>query len=169
MPGFVINGYGNQYPIHNNIETFRRHRWVIQQLGPITHRNVLIVANEITLPKWTPDKIEMVYSVEYKYAKNVKWSDCTISFYDALNDYSIIDELQDWRDKVHTIENGILKHSDYKQDSVLIELDGKGSEARKCTLKGSWPISIDYGKLSMSDSTIKLVELTLSLDYAIFE
>ena len=171
MPGFVIAGTGGESAgsgVPNTIETYRSHRWYISQLGPVIQRESLIVAKDVTLPKWTPEKQEIVgTSIVYKYAKSVKWSDVTIIFYDTMKN-PILDQLQNWQNMVFTNINGIGIHggNGYKQNSVILELDGSGEIQRNITLNNSWPLIIDYGKLSMTDSNIKLIELTLSLDYA---
>jgi len=167
MPGFTINGFGNQREIPNNLETARNYRWYIRKLGPITSMRSLIVAKECTLPRWEPQKQEIEASLKYKYAKSINWSDVIISFYDTFTD-PILDQLNKWRDKVYTNNAGVKKHGGggYKDDTVILQLDGSGNEIREITLKGSWPLSIDQGKLSMADNNITLVEVTLSIDYA---
>jgi hypothetical protein len=107
-------------------------------------------------------KQEITTTITYKYSKGVNWNDATIVFYDTK---SVLEQLHIWRDLVHTVNEGVLSHSDYKKDSVIDELDGKGNVLRSIKLKNSWPLNIDYGKLSHADSNINLVELVLSTDY----
>jgi len=170
MPGFVINGTGNQYPIPNKLETVRAHRYIIEVLGPITMREHLVVAKDFQIPKWTVNKHEVVTTLTYKYAKGVNWGDATIVFYDTTSP-PVLDSLNKWKDQVYTDTDGIGIHGSggYKQDSILNELDGTGEIIRTIKLKNSWPIDVDYGKLSYADSNINLINLTLAVDYVEFE
>jgi len=170
MPGFVINGTGNQYPIPNTLETVRANRFIIEILGPITLREHLVVAKDFQIPKWTATKQEIPTTLMYKYAKGVNWGDASITFYDTM-DPPILDSLNEWKDLVYSITNGIGVHGSggYKQDTVLNELDGEGGIIRRIRLKNSWPVDVDFGKLSYADSNINLVNLSLSVDYVLFE
>jgi hypothetical protein len=166
LPGFTICGKGSGPD--NTVEPKFTYRYNILILGPI-QRDALLFAKDLTLPTFSAERQEIIGgSLIYKYAKNIKWEDVNISFYDVAKP-SISNELDEWKDLVATSEAGLQKHSDYKKDCVFEELNGLGKKLRTIKLKGAWPASIAYGKLSYTDSSIKIVELTLSYDYATFE
>ena len=171
MPGFKIENYDSNGP-PNTVETARSHRWFISKLGPVGNENDIFIklAKEMTLPTWKVEQLNVLgASLNYKFAKNVKWEDITITFYDTI---SITQKLEDWRNKVHKNDTGIGNHGisgGYKDTCEFTEVDGKGVTIRKVTLNGSWPSTVGYGKLSYADSSIKLVELTLTYDYAEIE
>lgn len=166
MPGFVICDKGQGPP--STSEAKFSHRYEIIILGPV-QRDALLFAKDLTLPTFNAERQEILGgSLIYKYAKNIKWDDVNISFYDVVKP-SISEELDKWKDLVATAESGLQKHSDYKKDCVFRELDGFGDSLRTINLKGAWPASIAYGKLSYADSSLKLVEMTISYDYATFE
>ncbi len=168
MPGFRIGGYGGEMP--NTLEPARANRWIIKNLGPVTKRYAMFVAKDLTLPQWKVDKLEIMGGVLwYKFAKSIKWDDITISFYDIPQpNYSAFREINKWIDLVHTNENGIKKHggSGYKMDCVFEELDGNGTTVRSIRLKNAWPNGFNWGKLTYTSSDLKLIELTLSYDWA---
>jgi hypothetical protein len=168
MPGFNIAGYGGD--LVSTLEPARAHRWVIQQLGPITQRGAMLVAKELNLPQWKTERIEILgTTLWYKFAKNVKWDDIQVTFYDIPQpEYSAFDEINKWRDLVHTNKTGILKHggNGYKRDCVFQEQDGKGESIRNIRLKNAWPASMTWGKLSYVSTDLKIIDLTLSYDWA---
>jgi len=168
MPGFVINGKGEPGP-PNTIDLLYNHRWMITQLGPISQNDTL-VARDLGLPDLKFDKQEILAGlIWYKYAKSVRWDDASVTFYDNGD---IGKKIQEWQDSVFTVADGIKQHhpsGGYKKDSIFSLLDGEGTERQKFTLKNSWPISISPGKLSYTDTNIKLLVVTLSFDWAEFE
>jgi hypothetical protein len=168
VPGFNIGGYGGD--LVNTLEAARVNRWVITSLGPITSRGAVLVAKELTLPHWKADKLEIMGgSLWYKFAKNIKWEDINVQFYDIPDgDYSAFKELGKWIELVHTNDSGIKVHGGggYKMDSMFEELDGKGETLRRIRLKYSWPHSLSWGKLNYASSDLKVIDLTLAYDWA---
>ena len=170
MPGFFINGSGgDQLSPSNTIETHRKHRWLIEKLGPIdSFETAALIAESVQLPEVDIEQHDIKAALlTYKYAKGVKWGDATITFYDTTQILSTIEK--EWRDLVYTNAAGVLKHTPgsngYKQDTTLQQLDGKGAIVRRLTLKNSWPRKIAHGPLSYGSSDIKLVTITLALDF----
>jgi hypothetical protein len=164
MPGFKIAGYGGDAV--STLETLRPHRWRIIQLGPITSQDYLLTAKELTLPQWKAEQLTVLGAVlTYKYAKNVKWDDISVMFYDTKG---LAAEIEKWRSLVNTDDNGILVHGSggYKKECEFEELDGKGDAVRNIKLFGSWPNTINYGKLSYQNSELKSIDLSITYDYA---
>lgn len=165
MPGFAIGGGGDGPP--NTQETLRVHRWLITQLGPITSREQLRVAREITLPNLSIDKQEVLGGMlYYKYAKAVKWEDVMVTLYDTGQ---TLLELETWKDLVYTNSSGIQNHnpnSGYKKEAVFELMDGQGSAVNTIRLKNAWPIKIVQGRLTYTSSDIKIIQVVLSYDWA---
>ena len=164
MGGFNINGGDGPDP---NMETLRSHRWIIERLGPNTGawgREELLIAKEVGLPKFRPEKIEILGGTKvYKYVKNVKWDDIQITMYDNAK---ITQYLTDWRNAIYLEDSGLQVHDDYKGTQIFHEIDGSGGQITTITLFGAWPVSIDWGKLSYTDTSIKIVEFSLCYDWA---
>lgn len=174
MPGFNITGdepNARELPPHT-LETNREHRWRIVQLGPIDFDNERFLAESVLFPNVDIQQQEINASLlTYKFAKNVRWDDVTITLYDTQSLYQSL-ELQ-WLNKVFTNIAGIRSHaapmqSGYKQDTILELLDGDGRvlPGQTFTLKGSWPRRISHGNISFSSSAIKLLTLTIAYDFA---
>lgn len=164
MPGFKIADYGGE--ALSTIETLRPHRWRIIQLGPITAQDFLLTAKELTLPQWKVEQLTVLGAVlNYKYAKNIKWDDISLTFYDTQK---LASEIEKWKSLVNTDDKGILVHGSggYKKECEFDELDGQGTSVRNIKLFGAWPSSINYGKLSYQNSELKSVELSITYDYA---
>jgi hypothetical protein len=164
MPGFKIAGYGGDAV--STLETLRPHRWRIIQLGPITAKDYLLTAKELTLPQWKAEQLTVLGAVlTYKYAKNVKWDDISVTFYDTKG---LAAEIEKWRSLVNTDDKGILVHGSggYKKECEFEELDGNGDAVRDIKLFGAWPNTINYGKLSYTNSELKSVDLSITYDYA---
>jgi hypothetical protein len=163
IPGFNIGGSGDGPA--NTIETLRQHRWIIRKLGPIG-RESLIVAKEVTLPELRLERQEILGGlIWYKYAKAVKYEDAQVIFYDTGK---FLQEIQAWQDKVYKLDTGIGSHvpgKGYKLDSQFDLLDGSGNTVNSYTFKNSWPALIAQGKLSYTDSEIKVVTITLAYDW----
>ena len=171
MPGFNINDIGDG-PL-NNIETLRDQRWLINRMGPRASsigNDQLLLARDLTLPKFRPEQLDIMGGVlHYKYVKGIKWEDVSVTFYDNSK---IITELMNWYAQIYRGNTGgatgLGIHDDYKGVSEFSLLDGKGEVVQKVTLNGSWPSNIDFGKMSYTSSNIKIVEVTLSYDWAVF-
>jgi hypothetical protein len=129
----------------------------------------LIHAKDMTLPTFSVNK-EMVpgASLQYKYAKDVTWDDVKITWYDT---YGLLKIIRYWRRLVWTSTKGLGPADEYKRISRLVHylphnepLDAPGEV--EYTLVGSWPSIIRYGDLTYVNSDIKLVEVTLTYDWA---
>jgi hypothetical protein len=173
MPGFNIGGiggtraYGPEAP-RNTMELSRSYRWIIKRLGPRDKpfaSNELLIAREVTLPKFRPEKVEILGGTKtYKYVKNVKWDDTQVIMYDnALITWN----LTQWRNMIYLEQEGLNIHDEYKGLQEFEEIDGAGNSITNIKLYGGWPVSIDWGKLSYTDTSIKVCEFSLSYDWAI--
>lgn len=155
---------GGTMGLSNTEETLRKNRWRIEKLGPVTPE-ILVFAESIDLPKVSIEEQQIKSAfLTYKFAKNVNWEDININFYDVSDLYS---ELEKWKSKIYTNDAGVRSPNDYKDDTILVLLDGKAGDVIKYTLKGSWIKSLGHTNLTYSSSEIKLINLTLSYDFAL--
>lgn len=170
MPGFNIGSGGNGQP-SNTTEAFRNHRWRIVSLGAdgvdggVINRDKLVFAKTLQLPEFNVEE-EMVTgaAIKYKFAKIVNWGDVVVGFYDVSGVY---DGLMTWQGKVYKAQTGIGIADDYKKECRFQLTNGQGQEDGPLyVLKGSWPKIISHSTLSYEDSDLKMVNLTLSYDWA---
>jgi len=162
MPGFKINGEG-EAPI-NTSEYLWQHRWLIENLGYHVDQDGAFVAKEVALPDLRMERQEILGGlVWYKFAKAVKFDDATITFYD---DSKVSNKIDEWRKEIYTEDDGILQHTQYKQDSSILLLDGEGNTVKRIVLKNSWPANISQGRLTYTESDLKVVIVTLAFDWA---
>jgi hypothetical protein len=165
---FNIGGDGDYGGPSATTEVLRNYRWAAIQIGPIQAN--LKMLKDLQLPdlELTIQEIQGA-QLTYKYAKGVKWADAQIVFYD---DGSILDELIEWKKKIYSSGTGIKSHQPnlgYKQDCKFILLDGCRNEVNSVRLKNAFPRQIQSGKLSYSDTNLKVVNVTLTYDWAEFE
>lgn len=165
MP-FNIGGDGNYGGPSNVAETLRMHRWAVTQLGPINIDNLKML-KDLQLPDFEA-QIQEIQGAQlaYKYIKGVKWGDVQVTFYD---DGSLLDELIEWKSTIYSAGRGIQKHNPgfgYKQDCTFLLLNGCREVENKLVLKNAFPKSIQNGKLSYTDTSIKVVSVTLAYDWS---
>jgi hypothetical protein len=170
MPGFNIGGGNNREP-SNTIEAFRNHRWRIMSLGAdgttggVINSDKLVFAKSLQLPEFNVEE-EMVTgaAIKYKFAKIVNWGDVVVTFYDVSGVY---DGIMTWQGKVYSAQTGIGVADDYKKESRFQMTNGQGTEDGPLyVLKGSWPKVVNHSTLSYEDTELKLINLTLSYDWA---
>jgi hypothetical protein len=167
MPGFKIGGTGDGPT--NTPNPLMNYRWLITELGPVGRGGQLLqFAKDVTLPNMRMERQEILGGlVWYKFAKAVRWDDAEIVFYDTGD---LLPKLQEWQDMVFKLDKGIQKHSPsggYKMVCSVDLLDGNGEVVNTHKLMNAWPVSINQGKMTYTNSEIKLVTLTLSYDYAL--
>ena len=131
----------------------------------ILKRDKLLFAKSVQLPGFNIEE-EMVHgsAIKYKFAKTVNWDDVLITFYDTSG---ILEGLKQWQERVWTPELGIQPAGKYKGTATFNLTGGSVSDTGfTFILKNCWPKSIKHGLLSYDNSEIKVIELTLSYDWA---
>lgn len=177
MPGFQVNAIGDfsrpggAHPI-GTADFYYKYGFGITQLfagGGNTgfspsNALPLIYLRDATLPTFSVEK-EYVEgaNLEYKFAKSVKWEDVRIAWYDTDG---LVNIMRTWRESVWTPEGGIQSPSTYKTDSYLNTYLPNGAVEVSWWLVNSWPSSIRHGELTYTESDVKLVEVTLTYDWA---
>lgn len=176
MPGFKINGIGGDGNYAKGTERYYyTYSWEILGLfGTGADRDSGIInAKDMSLPTISISKESVQGSVlEYKYAKSVVWEDIRITWYDTVG---FIDTIMKWRKSVWRPDIGLQPASVYKRDSLVSyyppdreDPDDFGAPTGTVTYKlvNSWPSIIKHGDLTYTSSDAKIVEVTLTYDWA---
>lgn len=171
MPGFVVPGAGGGHKkaVNSRVEVFHNYFWQIINLfedqGWAESETPLIALRDCTLPTFTVNKESYVASsLEYKTAKSVTWEDIKVTWYDSDG---LLDIMKRWRSSVWTPEFGISVANVYKKQSSLEYYSPTGLSVCHWTLKNSWPSQIRHGDLTYTNSDVKLIEVTITYDWAI--
>ena len=164
MPGFKV-GFESVEGIDAKTEFYYTYTWEVPLiLGSTTKRNELIILRECTTPTFTVNKESYTgASLEYKFAKSVAWEDVKLTWYDTKG---LIDRIRDWRRTVWTASEGLKTAKEYKKNSQISCFLPDSTGVFGWILRNSWPSSIRNGELTYTNSDIKVVEVTLSYDWA---
>lgn len=181
MPGFVVNNIGG-YPKEGggiapaDAEYYYTYTWFVESVFDDFNqrtRDILIHAKDMTLPAFVVNKETVLGgSVEYKFAKSISWDDVKITWYDTVG---MIEILKRWRRSVWTQEDGLKGGGVYKkrtyQNQYIANRGGGGGGAAderdiRYRLEGSWPSVIRHGDLTYTNSDVKIVEVTVTYDWA---
>jgi hypothetical protein len=174
MPGFIVTtdrapmgGQIGDGRMHARREYYYNYMWEIQHLfeqRSFSSEDSLISLKDATLPTFTVNKESYNgASLEYKFAKNVTWDDIKVTWYDSRG---LLKHLQKWRQMVWTPELGIRPPNLYKKESILHHFLPTGDALNSWTLINSWPSQIRHGDLTYTSSDIKIVEVTVTYDWA---
>lgn len=169
MPGFVVNAEGGAgiTSVPENTEYYHTYTWEIEQIaGDFVggQRSHLVNVKEMTLPTFTTTKETIMgASLEYKFAKSVNWDDVKITWYDTAG---MLATIKQWRETIWDQEYGIAAVDTYKQESILRTHLPDYTAINEWVLMNSWPSQIKHGDLTYTSSDIKVVEVTLTYDWA---
>lgn len=177
MPGFIVNNFGGDRKtgVPATASYYYTYLWSIDQIftdhtSPIQINNTALVhAKSMTLPSFVVSKdVLLGGSLEYKFAKSVSYDDVKITWYDTIG---LLDILRGWRKSIWDPKTGLAPYGDYKRMTVqrqyLSDDQGATSDDVTYRLHGSWPSDIRYGELTYTNSDVKMVEVTVTYDYAI--
>lgn len=173
MPGFAIQGIDGQFGgragagagVPGTQEYLYTYTWEIFQIFE-NYDNLLINAKDITTPTFTVGiETQQGASLEYKFAKNVSYDDVKVTFYDVVG---MIGIFKQWRESVWTNQGGLKTAEQYKKVSSLAVMppDWDILKGELWSLTGSWPSTIRHGELTYTSSDVKIVEITVTYDYA---
>ena len=177
MPGFMVKtqsstvggGVGSQSP-NADTEYYYSYTWEIfhlfEDINPSRLDPTLIHARDISLPTFTANMDSLVgASLEYKWAKSVVWEDIKITWYDVRG---LIDIMSKWRKRIWSQDKGLQVASEYKKLSAINVYDSTWDSGNMIEWKliNSWPKMIKHGELTYTQSDVKLVEVTVTYDWA---
>jgi len=143
MAGFIVNGHGS--PVNSVVDIYYTYTWEAPILMELDGTKGPLV---------------------YKYAKSVSFDDVRLTWYDTVGLFA---QLSRWRDSVWSETEGLRPAQEYKKNTVLMSYLPSGKRKQGWRLAGSWPSQIRYGELTYVNSDAKIVELTLTYDWAIDE
>jgi len=174
MPGFVVPGIGGGFSRapSSRREYYYNYTWEVENLfqgqspdGWSDPNSPLIALRDATLPTFTVNKeVHAGASVEYKYAKSVTWDDIKITWYDSDG---LLEVMRKWRGNIWTQSHGLADADHYKRRSELSYYLPTGKKRNSWLLRNSWPSQIRHGELTYTSSDVKLVEVTVTYDWAI--
>ena len=173
MPGFAVRGidgnFGGQAGSVPGASAtgdyYYTYTWEIYQVFG-NYDNLLVNAKDITTPTFSVGiETNQGASLEYKFAKNVSYDDVKVTFYDAVGMLKIFKE---WRQTVWTSFDGLKTAEQYKKTSSLGIFPPDWDQAKRqlWSLTGSWPSTIRHCELTYTSSDVKVVEVTITYDYA---
>lgn len=168
VPGFLVNGTGghNNTALSGRTEFYYKHFWEINNLfgTHFSNGSPLIGLKDATSPVFNVVKEHIVASsLEYKFAKSIAWDDIKVTWYDSKG---LLNYMRDWRKSVWTPQCGLKAGDEYKKRSVISNYLPTGQKTNQWTLFNSWPSMIKSGDLTYTDSDVKIVEVTISYDWA---
>jgi hypothetical protein len=167
MPGFIVNAEGGTPGapgISENAEYYYTYTWEIEELLGTYLNRLELHPKEISLPSFTTTKETIMgASLEYKFAKAVNWDDVKITWYDTEG---LLDVIKLWREDVWDQVSGLQTADSYKKQSRLTTFLPDYTALNQWTLVNSWPSQIKHGDLTYTSSDIKVVEVTLTYDWA---
>lgn len=168
MPGFMVRGVGG----HRSIDDARReyyynYYWEVVNLFESSSQQgsgVLVGLKDASLPTFTVNKeTYMAASLEYKFAKSVSWDDVKVSWYDHIG---LLKTMKEWRSNVWSPECGLSDANHYKRRSLIEYYLPTGEKTCGWILRNSWPSQIRHGELTYTSSDVKLIEVTITYDWA---
>ena len=169
MPGFQVMGVGGYAGLTRGPSSFQEYMysytWEIFQLFGETGR-LLVNAKDVTPPTFTVSiENNQGASLEYKFAKSVSFDDVKVTFYDVVG---LIKTIKQWREMVWTQGSGLKLAEDYKKESRINVFPPTWDlqSGYGWILKGSWPSVIRHGDLTYTSSDVKVVEVTVTYDWA---
>jgi hypothetical protein len=121
-------------------------------------------------PTATSEVVELDHiNLKRKIKGKTTWEDITITLYDPIVP-SGAQMVMDWVRQSHESLTGRDGYSAfYKKDITLYILGPVGDKVEQWTLKGAWINSANFGELDWSSNDPVMIELTLTMDYAILE
>lgn len=173
MGGFRRIGDPNEnFLADPDIDIYLSYTWDIKTIfsKETANEQYLIYLKDANTPTFTANKETYVgVNLEYKYAKSVTWEDIKLTWYDT----GMLHTIKSWRESVWSSRYGLQPAASYKAETVLrcFLPEDKNSRAELegyfgWKLHGSWPSSIRSGDLTYTSSDAKIVEVTVTYDWA---
>ena len=164
MPGFRVQGIGDEEAPADDIKAYYTYTWTLPNIFQSGRKPPLIYLKDMTLPTFSVEQEKVRgASLIYKYASNVIWEDVKVTWYDTKG---LLDIVLGWRKSVWAEEKGIQSATAYKLNSSLMSELPDGKDGKFWQLYGSWPSTIRYGDLTYTQSEVKVVDVTVTYDWA---
>lgn len=174
MPGFMVGGgpeglmggMVNRQSPSSRLSYYYNYFWEIENMfeSKSNNRLTVITAKDLSLPLFTVIKeTYTASSLEYKFAKSVSWDDVKVSWYDSAG---LLEIVRSWRRSVWTHDKGLQTAENYKKKSIVSNFLPTNKKANSWTLINSWPSQIRSSELTYTSSEAKLIEVTVTYDWA---
>ncbi len=176
MPGFIIGdtkeGRDPNFKLNTvTDEYYTNFFWDVSNILGTFVKNQqpaksLLALKDCKLPTFTVEEEKVLgSSVEYKFAKKVNWDDISVTWYDNSG---LLNIMKTWMNSVFTMNRGMALASSYKKETKILVYTPSNSSRQTYTLNQSWPKAIKFGDLTYTSSDIKVVEATVSYDWALY-
>jgi len=176
MPGFRVNGYSGTFGGAEKSATtagppatreyYYSYTWQIVELVGNFEYLMITSVKDVTLPTFTvaTENVQGA-SLDYKYAKSVSYDDVKVTFYDTEG---LLPILKAWKESVWTPDQGLKVANEYKKTSKINAFTPQWDKdtTQSFTLIGSWPSLIRHGELTYTNSDVKVVQVTITYDWA---
>lgn len=176
MPGFRVNGVSGTFGGEEKSaatagppatrEYHYSYTWQVLELVGNYEYMMITTIRDISLPTFrVTTETQQGASLEYKFAKNVSYEDVKVTFYDTVG---LLEKVKEWRKTVWTPQEGLKVANDYKKRSRInvFTPEWNQNDSQNFTLHGSWPSVIRHGELTYTKSDVKIVEVTITYDWA---
>lgn len=172
MPGFLIGNMNTNEGAYAKADYMMQYTWEIPNIfgkkkidiQNNDSRNAMVMLKECSTPTFVANQEKYVASnLQYKYADYVSWDDVRVSWYDTNG---LLDLLREWRKSVWSEEAGLQPATNYKRNTQISCYDQSGRNKFGWILRNSWPSTIKNGDLTYTASDVKIVEVTITYDWA---
>lgn len=157
------------FGMDNTIDFLKKYKWDIQLIAPSIDIGIeYMYVKSVSFPSVT---IELENakgaSLTYHFAKEVKFSDVDIVFYETVNTYQ---QLLKWQGRVYDFDKGIINDAqNYMGKVSIIQRNNDLSLVYKITLHNAFPIALKSDALDYATDGVKLITMTISYSHYTYE
>ena len=148
---------------HPGIKIIYTYTWKVGDISKVRGSKTIYL-KEVTLPAISFD-VESIKTghADYQFAKQVKWEDVKLTFYDTEG---ITPSLLEAAQNVWHPDKGIRVASEYMEDTTITAYYADGNPAYKWTLKNSWIKAVTATRLTYESSGVNNVNVTVAYSWA---
>jgi len=160
MPSFGMN---------NTIDFLKKYRWDIQLITPHTDISIeYMYVKSVSFPSITIGLEDAKgASLTYHFAKEAKFSDVDIVFYETVNTY---EQLLRWQNNVYDFDKGVINVAQqYMGKVIIMQLNNDLSSIYKIILHNAFPIALKSDALDYATDGVKLITMTISYSHYTYE
>jgi hypothetical protein len=175
MPGFSVGGIGYQgfggQPANTN-EFRRAHRWVWRLLGKGQRQfsqPALLLLKSASRPQFKFEQPEVHHNQEVMYlAGKQSYEPVKLEWYDSEQNPDVSAEVYEWLETVVQFNTANVNHPrNYKREAELNMIDGQAQTTEAFRFYGTWPMSVDWKELDMTNIEVLTLSAEMRFDRAI--
>lgn len=144
---------------------------IVFESNPILGEGFELIAESVTLPTRNIEQISVPYANKnINIAGRNSFNNMTIVFRDVISKDTEA-KITNWAESILSLKDGIrgtigdsTGKNGYKINIEVIPLTPNGDKGRPSIAKGCFPVSIDWGALSYTDTGIRTFSLEVSVD-----